>query len=204
MYYVAMRHLLRATTAAALLALCACTSKPVALEATAVQPSRPEPDELVVVATTDFHAALGRAEGLAKVIRGLRARYGDQMIYLDGGDLFQGSLEGNLSKGRSIVDFYNKLGIDAAAIGNHELDFGPDVIGRVTPKGHEDGMGNLKARARQAKFAWLSANIVRSVGSGKITCHPHLGATIEHCNALGNARSSRRTRSSTVRAGRSA
>src|SRR5262245_48120653 len=74
------------------------------------QPVAQEPlshDDLVVVATTDFHAELEKAEAMASVIRDLKERYGDRMIYLDGGDLFQGSLEGNMSKGKSVVEFYN-------------------------------------------------------------------------------------------------
>ena len=64
-----------------------------------------DPGELVVVATNDFHATLDRAEGLAQVISDLRNRYGDRMIYLDAGDQFQGSLEGNISKGKAVVGF---------------------------------------------------------------------------------------------------
>ncbi|MBI3556608.1 MAG: bifunctional metallophosphatase/5'-nucleotidase [Deltaproteobacteria bacterium] len=142
----------------------------------------PDPNELILVATSDFHAALGRAEGLASVLRSLKAQYGEQMLHLDGGDLFQGSLEGNLSKGKSIVDFFNAVGLDAAAIGNHDLDFGPATIGRISVKGGEDGMGNIKARVRQGRFKWLSANIVRT---SKARCRQHHGAQIEHCNALG-------------------
>lgn len=119
---------------------------------------------------------------MAQVLRELKNQYGDRMIHLDGGDLFQGSLEGNMSKGRSIVDFYNLLTIDAAAIGNHELDYGPDVPGRVIAKGREDALGALKARVRQAKFKWLSANWIKA-RAGR--CTPRTDASITHCNALG-------------------
>lgn len=134
-------------------------------------------EELVIVATTDFHAALGKAEGMASTIRRLKSQYGDKMIYLDAGDLFQGSLEGNMSKGKSIVEFYNLLPIDAAAIGNHEFDFGPNVPDRIQVLPGEDGMGNLKARVREAKFPWLSANIVLDPVE---KCIPG-----PRCNALG-------------------
>jgi 5'-nucleotidase len=142
-------------------------------------PEKPDSnDELVVVATTDFHAELDKAEGMASILRDLKSRYGDRMLYLDGGDLFQGSLEGNMSKGKSVVEFYNQLPIDAAAIGNHEFDFGPDVPNRIQVKPGEDGMGNLKARVKEAKFPWLSSNIVLSP---LISCMP----AGKQCNALG-------------------
>lgn len=119
-----------------------------------------ESGELVLVATTDFHAALEKAEAVASIVRGLKQTYGEHMLYLDGGDLFQGSLEGNMPKGKSVVELFNQIGLDAAAIGNHDLDYGPDVAGRTAPKPGEDGLGNLKARVRDAKFKWLSVNFV--------------------------------------------
>lgn len=151
----------------AALALYGCKSKTVAFSPdelsnpqTHVQKATVADDELVIVATTDFHATIDKAEGLASVVRALRAKYGQQMLYLDGGDLFQGSLEGNLSKGQAMVRLFNEIGLDAAAIGNHELDYGPQTFARNIPKAGEDPIGNLKARVREARFAWLSANWV--------------------------------------------
>src|SRR5256885_1246920 len=94
--------------------LSACSGKKAVSAASAGKPAQ----GLVITTTTDFHAALDRAESMAAVLRRLKEKYGDRMLYLDAGDLFQGSIEGNQSKGRSIVDFYNLLPIDAAAIGN--------------------------------------------------------------------------------------
>ena len=140
--------------------------------------SRPSAsDEIIIVATGDVHAALDHAEGLASIIRKLRRQYGDRMVYLDAGDQFQGSLEGNMSKGKSVVEFFNQLRPDAAAIGNHELDFGPDVPGRIKVLPGEDGLGNLKARVQEAEYPWLSANFVVDP---PVECKP--GSS---CNALG-------------------
>jgi 5'-nucleotidase len=136
------------------------------------------PSELIIVATTDFHSALDRAEGLASVIRSLKDRYDDQMLYLDAGDLFQGSLEGNLSKGEAVVKFMNLLPLDAAAIGNHELDYGPTVPGRVQVLPGEDGLGNLKVRVNEASYSWLSSNFIVDPPQ---SCDPD---TESNCNAL--------------------
>jgi 5'-nucleotidase len=133
--------------------------------------------DIVIVGTNDFHAALDRAEGLASVITDLRNRYGGRMVYLDAGDQFQGSLEGNLSKGRAVVGFFNLLKLDAAAIGNHEFDYGPDVSNRITVEPGEDGMGSLKARASEATYQFLSANLVVNPVE---SCEQDT-----HCNALG-------------------
>lgn len=136
------------------------------------------PSELIVVSTTDFHSALDKAEGLASVIRSLKDRYGDRMLYLDGGDLFQGSLEGNLSKGEAVVKFMNLLPLDAAAIGNHELDYGSTAPGRVRVLPGEDGLGNLKERVSEASYSWLSSNFIVDPPQ---SCDPD---TEPKCNAL--------------------
>jgi len=137
-----------------------------------------EPGDVVVVSTNDFHAALDRAEGLAQVINDLRNRYGQKMVYLDAGDQFQGSLEGNISKGKAVVGFFNLMQLDAAAIGNHEFDYGPDISGRITVEKGEDGMGALKARVSEATYRFLSANLVLDP---VVSCVPG-----EKCNALGH------------------
>ncbi len=154
-----------------LVAFSACAGRP---------PSASEQGEradLVILATSDFHANIERAEPFAETIRNLREIYPQSALLFDGGDLFQGSLEGNLSKGRAVVDLYNLIGFDAAAIGNHELDYGPAVEGRIDVKKGEDGLGNLKKRVKEAKFAWLSANLIQKNAP---SCKPG-----PRCNALG-------------------
>lgn len=116
--------------------------------------------DLVIVATTDFHSALDQAEGMASVIRSLQVQYGDRMIYLNGGDMFQGSMEGNVSQGRAVIEFFNLLPLGASAVGNHEMDFGDPV-----------------SRLNGSRFPWLSANFVKYPA---VRCDPGPG-----CNALG-------------------
>jgi 2',3'-cyclic-nucleotide 2'-phosphodiesterase (5'-nucleotidase family) len=72
-----------------------------------------------------------------------------QTLLLDAGDLFQGTLASNLSFGRPVVDYYNRMGYAASALGNHEFDWGIDT---------------LRARMRQAKFGFFGANVRYSDG----------------------------------------
>src|SRR3990167_4008678 len=99
----ALCHWLAATFS---LFLTGCASKTVDLAATANSDG-----DVVILTTTDFHATLERAEALFNEVTKLRERFGRRTLYLDGGDMFQGSLEGNLNKGESIVKFYNVLGV---------------------------------------------------------------------------------------------
>ncbi len=142
------------------------------------QPVPVAPDELIVVSTNDFHGALDRAEGLASVIRDLRKKYGERMVYLDAGDQFQGSLESNITKGRAVMEFFGLLQLDAAALGNHELDYGPDVPNRIAVLPNEDGMGNLMSLLKESKYPMISANFVPDSVPSCATPGPN-------CNALG-------------------
>ncbi|MEO8450942.1 MAG: 5'-nucleotidase C-terminal domain-containing protein [Gemmatimonadota bacterium] len=69
-------------------------------------------------------------------------------VRLDGGDEMQGTLVSNLVHGRSTVAALNRLGIQAAAVGNHDLDWGVDT---------------LVSRMREAQYPWLAANVFDSV-----------------------------------------
>ena len=66
------------------------------------------------------------------------------LFVVSGGDIMQGTLISNLSDGRATIEAMNAIGYDAAAIGNHEFDWGVDV---------------LVERVADADFALLGANI---------------------------------------------
>ena len=68
------------------------------------------------------------------------------MLLLDGGDLFQGTMASNLTEGAVVIDAMNALGYAAAALGNHEFDFGPAGQRSVALAG-DDPFGALKASA---------------------------------------------------------
>ena len=133
---------------------------------------------LSIVGTADLHGAILANEGrgglalLAGYIANLRAaRAADNggVILLDGGDLFQGTLESNLNEGAAVISAYNIIGYTASAVGNHEFDFGPVGPGS-TPKGpNEDPRGALKARAAQARFPFLAANLIDETTGRPVT-----------------------------------
>lgn len=130
--------------------------------------SAPREVTLSIVGTNDLHGHVERTAVLAGFVKNLRASRkadGGAVLLLDGGDLFQGTLESNLGEGAVVVEAYNALGYDAATVGNHEFDFGPEGEA-ATAFGDQDPRGALRARARQARFPFLSANIVEQ-GSGK-------------------------------------
>ncbi|WP_163779982.1 bifunctional metallophosphatase/5'-nucleotidase [Myxococcus vastator] len=134
----------------------------------------PEPIRLTLVGINDFHGQVephrtplkdgqvveeGGAATLAAYVARLRADNPGGVVLLDAGDMFQGTLPSNLTEGAVVIDVYNHLGVDAAAIGNHEFDYGPVGPGSMARRPGDDPLGALKARIGQARFPLLSANL---------------------------------------------
>jgi len=63
---------------------------------------------------------------------------------LSAGDMIQGNNWANLSQGESVIELMNGMEFDAMVLGNHEFDFGQDVLGK---------------RILEAKFPVLGANV---------------------------------------------
>ncbi|PHQ79745.1 MAG: multifunctional 2',3'-cyclic-nucleotide 2'-phosphodiesterase/5'-nucleotidase/3'-nucleotidase, partial [Thalassobium sp.] len=68
--------------------------------------------------------------GVARMVTAVteaRAR-SNNVILVDGGDQFQGTLFYTYYKGAMTAEFMNQLGYDAMTVGNHEFDDGPEVL----------------------------------------------------------------------------
>lgn len=72
--------------------------------------------------------------GIARVKSAIDSRRaeleGKNVLTLDAGDQFQGSLFYTTYKSAPIADFMNAIGFDAMAIGNHEFDDGPEELAK--------------------------------------------------------------------------
>ncbi|MCX8996823.1 5'-nucleotidase C-terminal domain-containing protein [Rhizobiaceae bacterium BDR2-2] len=72
--------------------------------------------------------------GIARVKAAIDARRaalaGSNILVLDAGDQFQGSLYYTSYKSAPIAEFMNGIGFDAMAIGNHEFDDGPQELAK--------------------------------------------------------------------------
>ncbi|MGI8672696.1 MAG: bifunctional metallophosphatase/5'-nucleotidase [Luteitalea sp.] len=140
-----------------LTAACAPTSRP-------AEPTAPPASftTISVVATTDLHGrvqALSWLSGHLQILRELRRADRGGVLLVDAGDMWQGTLESNLSEGQAVVRAYNTLGYDAVAIGNHEFDFGPVGPSTVPRTDADNPTGVIEARAREARFPFLAANL---------------------------------------------
>ena len=122
-----------------------------------------------VLGTNDVHGSLLPVDGnrglalfagYVSNLRETRANDGGAVLLIDAGDMWQGSIESNLSEGASIVAAFNAAGYDAAAIGNHEFDFGPAGPKATPADTDDDAQGALKLRATEADFPFLAANLI--------------------------------------------
>ncbi|QFT63653.1 bifunctional UDP-sugar hydrolase/5'-nucleotidase [Roseivivax sp. THAF30] len=69
--------------------------------------------------------------GIARMVTAIEAareEAGDNVLLLDAGDQFQGSLFFTEYGGEISAEFMNQLGYDAMAVGNHEFDNGPEGL----------------------------------------------------------------------------
>ncbi|MBR2364233.1 MAG: metallophosphoesterase, partial [Lentisphaeria bacterium] len=87
-----------------------------------------------IIQTTDIHgqyssfAKPGITE-LAHLVTEAREEAGENnTLYIDCGDLFQGTFESSLDKGGMMIHALNLLKCDAFIPGNHDLDFGLDSL----------------------------------------------------------------------------
>jgi 5'-nucleotidase len=87
----------------------------------------------------------GAARLKAAIDQRRAALAGQNVVVLDAGDNFQGSLFYTTYKGAAEVEFLNDMKIDAMTVGNHEFD---------------DGEGPLAAFLDKAQFPVVTANLV--------------------------------------------
>lgn len=146
----------------------------------------PESITITIIGTNDLHGAIVATNGAGglhifsgylKNIRAKRAADGGAVLLIDAGDMWQGTLESNLGEGASVVQAYNALGYTAAAIGNHEFDYGPEGPHATPESADEDGQGALKARAAEAEFSILAANLI-DTATGVPVAWPNVSPSI--------------------------
>ncbi|MGL4364741.1 MAG: bifunctional metallophosphatase/5'-nucleotidase [Bacteroidales bacterium] len=105
----------------------------------------PRETELVILSMNDIHAKIDHLDKLAAYIQAQRSQYSDVLL-LSAGDLFSGNpiVDYYPEKGYPIIDLMNYMKFDATTLGNHEFDYGQDI---------------LQQRIEQANFPFVCSNI---------------------------------------------
>lgn len=122
-------------------------------------------DRIQILHTNDIHGRLdatdtvqsgsgafsqGGLVALAQQVEKLRARAPGRTLLVDGGDAWQGTYISNENRGQAVAQIMTLLGYDAQTLGNHDLDWGQDV---------------LRQRTREASFPFLCANCADASGA---------------------------------------
>ncbi len=112
----------------------------------------------------------GGVARLATKINELREQLaGENLIVLDAGDQYQGSLMYTTYKGDVEIEMMNKIGFDAMAVGNHEFDDGDEGLLKLL-----DGVnfpvlsGNLDVSSSNLLAGKLQDHVILEVGGEKI------------------------------------
>ena len=105
-------------------------------DATATEP-------VVILHTNDVHGAVSNYAKVAALASQYESE-GAYVLILDAGDFSQGDTAVSVSEGATAVELMNMVGYDAVALGNHEFDYGFEV---------------LKKNMESAQFPVLAANV---------------------------------------------
>ena len=89
----------------------------------------------------------GKNAGLARVatLKKEVLKQSPNTLFLLGGDTISPSVASTIFKGEQVIATWNAIGLDYAALGNHEFDFGNDI---------------LIQRMKESKFVWLGSNVI--------------------------------------------
>ncbi|UHA75065.1 bifunctional metallophosphatase/5'-nucleotidase [Paenibacillus sp. 481] len=124
---------------------------------------------LTIGHTNDVHGHItedtrGKEMGYAKLATLMKAlrEENKNTLLIDAGDMIQGTIYVNLSKGESVTDVVYPLGYDMMVAGNHEFDFGHEQLTKLT---------------KMFKFPVLGANVFDA--QGKPMLKPYVIKEIE-------------------------
>ena len=130
--------------------------------------------DLTFFALNDFHGTVIDDEGGLSIIGNYmineKNKFPDSTFIISSGDMFQGSAISNMTKGGVVVEAMNEIGFDAMALGNHEFDWGIDVIKEY----------NKKTSEVKSNFPIICCNVFeRKTNEAVDWCDPYV--IIERC-----------------------
>lgn len=113
-------------------------------------------------AINDFHGQLdpNKSEyevGISKMASYLKYRKNAGDILISSGDMYQGSLISNITKGKWVSEMFKYIGFDAYVIGNHEFDWGIEAI-----KENEEVLGEKMLGANIYQYPQVDGKWVKS------------------------------------------
>ncbi len=107
--------------------------------------SQNDTTNLILLHTNDMHSKIDNFDKLATLVKSYKNKYSNVWLF-SAGDLFTGNpiVDQYKDPGYPIIQLMNEMPYDISCIGNHEFDYGQDILNK---------------RIRQANFPMISANI---------------------------------------------
>ena len=168
------------TLVEALVAVGTSASQPAAVEETFetfVQPDEQDIAHIVVLSVNDFHGALvetgpnDRNVGAAKLVTATKEalqKYPASVI-VSAGDNYNGTALSNLLYGEPVSEMLNKMNITASAIGNHEFDWGVDLIPQWAEAMDAPFVSaNIYDKATNQPVSWAKPYIIEEIDGVKV------------------------------------
>jgi 2',3'-cyclic-nucleotide 2'-phosphodiesterase (5'-nucleotidase family) len=135
--------------------------------------ARAEETVIRILHVNDFHGfaepyqpygsneMLGGIAYLAAKVNDLRKQR--PSLLLSAGDMIQGNNWANLFQGESVIELMNTMGFDAMVAGNHEFDFGQEILQQLISEAHFPVLG-----ANVQGMSMLKPFIIREIDGVKI------------------------------------
>jgi len=135
----------------------------------------------------DFHGAVDHNPGNKEIgINRLAAYFKTQLarnansVFLSSGDMWQGSADSNITRGRLVVDAMNQIGFSAMAIGNHEFDWTDEYLFLNQTRSDFPLLGiNIMDKATNQRAAFADASIMIERSGIQIGIIGTIGASLE-------------------------
>ncbi len=108
----------------------------------------------------------GLAE-LMTLLRQERAQHANTITTV-GGDFLSPSVLSGITKGAQMIELFGALGVDLVSFGNHEFDFGPEILEKRIAESHFPWLGTNVRDSDDRPFGGAVATVVKTVGDVKI------------------------------------
>lgn len=144
--------------------------------------------DIDIYSINDFHGAFKQNSekgqpGLPKIVDFLIKKKNENpfTVILSAGDMWQGGVESNKTKGNIVTEAMNFASFDAMTIGNHEFDWGEEAIKNNASMMNFPFLGaNVFYTKNDTKPSYLSSSTIINRGEFKIGVIGTIGDNLEY------------------------
>ena len=150
------------------------SSRPTSSSTSSSSTSSADTVTLDIFAFNDNHGCVkdtqGKGIGIAKLATFVKQKtVNKNAVLISQGDMWQGSVESNYTKGNIMTEWMNQLGFVSMTVGNHEYDWGKEYIIQNQELANFPTLGiNVLNRSNNQRVDYLSPSITFEKAGAKI------------------------------------